>query len=104
MVIQRNLGGGKARRPLESDPKSMINQELVLLKIDGFLTPEQAGALKEKANLKDRGCSQCRKTTKINSELWSAEKEKEAILTEMKRLKTENGNQRKGMEELRSRI
>ena len=55
MVIQRHLGGGKARRLLENDRKSrMINQELVLLKIDGFLTPEQAGALRENANLKDR--------------------------------------------------
>ena len=57
MLIQKNLGGGKARCLVQSDPKSRIrnHQELVLLKLDGFLAPEQAGALKrENAILKDR--------------------------------------------------
>ena len=57
MLIQKNLGGRKARCLLQIDPKSRIrsHQELVLLKLDGFLTLEQAGALKrENAILRDR--------------------------------------------------
>ena len=52
MLIQKNLGGGKARCLLQNDPKSRSrnHQELVLLKLDGFLTPEEAGALRRKCS------------------------------------------------------
>ena len=107
MLIQKNLGGGKARCLLQNDPKSRIrnHQELVLLKLDGFLTPEQAGALRrENAGLKERVLTLQKDLHRSTQQLWSAEKEKETLLMEMKRFKSENENLKERMEELKLKI
>ena len=69
LLIQKNLGRGKARCLLQIYPKSRIrnHQELVLLKLDGFLTPEQASALRrENTGLKERVLTLQKKSTQIN--------------------------------------
>ena len=107
MLTQKNLGGEKARCLLQNDPKSRIrnHQELVLLKLDGFLNPEQAGALRrENAGLKERVLTLQKDLHRSTQQLWSAEKEKETLLMEMKRLKTENENLKERMEELKLKI
>ena len=83
MLIQKNLGGGKARCLLQNDSKSRIrnHQELVLLKLDGFLTPEQAGALRrENRGLKERVLTLQKYLHRSTQQLWSAEKERETLL------------------------
>ena len=85
MHIQKNLGGGKARCVIKKDPKSRIrnHQELVLLNF-----------------LKERVLILQRDLERSTQQLWSAEKEKDTLLIEMKRLKTENENQEERLEEL----
>ena len=78
---------------------------MVLLKLDGFLNPEQAGALRrENAGLKERVLTLQKDLHRSTQQLWSAEKEKETLLMEMKRLKKENENLKERMEELKLKI
>ena len=103
MLRQKSLGGGNARCLLQVDPKSRMknNQEMVLLKLNGFLTPVPAGSLKrEKVILNDRVSGLKKDLHRSTQQLWSAEKEKKKILTELKRLKTDKEN----LEELKSQF
>ena len=65
MLIQKNLGGGKARCLLQNYPKSRSrnHQQLVLLKLDGFLTPREAGALRRKCSFERKGINFSKRST-----------------------------------------
>ena len=67
MLIQKNHGRGKAMCLLQNNPKSGTrnNHKLVLPTLDGFLTPEQAGPLKN-WKVKRQDVYNAKTTTKIN--------------------------------------
>ena len=78
---------------------------MVLLKLNGFLNSEQAGALRrENAGLKETVLTLQKDLHRSTQQLWSAEKEKETLLMGKKRLKTENENLKESMEELKLKI
>ena len=90
-----------------NDPKSRIrnHQELLLRKLDRFPTPEQADALRrENTVLKESVLTLQKDIHRSTQQLWSAKKEKDTLLMEVKGLKTENENLKEKMEELKLKI
>ena len=97
MLIQKNLGGGKARCLVQEDSKSRIrnHQELVLLTLNGFLDPDEARALRrENADLADRNAHLVDRVRELrgyndngNRELWEARGQLSSLGDENKSLK-----------------